>query len=173
MTARRQFRRAIALSGLLFLGACVTPGGQDAPAPNAAATAGPPAETRAAGPVPPGPKPSVPAGFDTRQARSQAGLTRPPLPPMRPSFPRVSPTALDGIALERALTLFGKPTNVRRGPLLTTWTYAGANCALEIDFHFSVVDNAMRAHESRILGPADAGLCLHDLALPNAAIAER
>ena len=173
MTARRQLRRALALSGLLFLGACVTTGGQDAPTAGSAATDGPPAETRAADPVPPGPKPAVPAGFDARQARSQTALGRPPLPPMRPSFPRVSPAALDGIALTRALTLFGKPTDVRRGPLLTTWRYAGANCRLEIDFHFSVVDNAMRAHDTRILGPADAGLCLHDLALPNAAIAER
>ena len=173
MTARRQPRRAIALSGLLFLGACVTSGGQDAPAPDPAITAGPPAETRAAGPVPPGPKPAVPAGFDARQARVQTALDRAPLPPMRPAFPRVSPTELDGMALERALTLFGKPSDVRRSPLLTTWTYAGVHCDLEIDFHFSVVDNAMRAHETRILGPADAGLCLHDLALPNAAIAER
>lgn len=173
MTARRQLRRAIALSGLLLLGACVTSGGQDAPASDPAITAGPPTETRAAGPVPPGPKPALPAGFEARQARLQTALDRPPLPPMRPTFPRVQPGELDGLALERALTLFGKPAEVRRGPLVTTWTYAGAHCALEIDFHFSVVDNAMRAHDTRILGPADTGLCLHDLALPNAAIAER
>ena len=188
MTARRQLRRATAqsgplvsgplvsgllMSGLLLLGACVTPGGQHTPAPDADRTVAPPAQASAAGPVPPGPKPSPPAGFAAEQPRVLGAFERPPLPPMRPTFPRVQPGALDGLALERALTLFGKPAEVRRGPLVTTWTYAGAHCALEIDFHFSVVDNAMRAHDTRILGPADTGLCLHDLALPNAAIAER
>ena len=193
MTARRQFRRAHALSGvlmsgvlmpgllmpgllmsgLLVLGACASPGGPDAPGPAPEATAGPVAETSDATLVPPGPKPTVPAGFAARQPGDAGTIVRPPLPPMRPPFPRVQPAELDGMALERALTLFGKPAEVRRGPLLTTWTYAGVHCDLEIDFHFSVVDNAMRAHDTRILGPADTGLCLHDLALPNAAIAER
>jgi hypothetical protein len=92
---------------------------------------------------------------------------------MRPAFPRVGPGALDGMALERALTIFGKPAAVDRGPLVTTWTYAGAHCRLEIDFHFSVVDNAMRAHDVRVADPAGTSMCLHDLSVPNAAIAER
>jgi hypothetical protein len=162
----------IALLGLLLLGACVTPGGQDVPVADGAA-AGPQANAQAAGPVPPSPKPAVPADFRSQQARTSSALERPPLPPMRPIFPRVRPVELDGLALERALTMFGKPSGVRRSPLVTTWTYAGPHCRLEIDFHFSVVDNAMRAHDTRIQGPADPGLCLHDLALPNSALAER
>lgn len=172
MTARRQLRRALALSGLLFLGACVTTGEQEVPAPESAETPGPPVETRSDDLVPPGPKPPVPADFAARPPRA-AAFARPPLPPMRPTFPRVDPSELEGMALARALSLFGKPAEVRRGPLLTTWTYTGIHCDLQIDFHFSVADNAMRAHDTRILGPADTRLCLHDLALPNAAIAER
>ncbi|MBK1698600.1 hypothetical protein CKO21_15230 [Rhodovibrio salinarum] len=125
--------------------------------------------------MPPGPKPDVPADFPVTSQRPGvfANQAPAPLPPRRPTFPRVQPDALDGMALERALSLFGKPSEVRRGPLVTTWSYAGAHCRLEIDFHFSVVDNAMQAHETRIVGPAAAPLCLHDLAVPNAALAER
>jgi hypothetical protein len=173
MTARRQLRRAFALLGPLVLAGCVTPGDQHTPATDVPPLAGPPAEARIAGPRPPGPKPAVPAGFEVPFARATVAFERPPLPPMRPAFPRVRPEGLEGMALERALSLFGKPTEVRRRALLTTWTYTGAHCRLEIDFHFSVVENLMRAHDTRIRGPATAALCLHDLALPTAALAER
>jgi hypothetical protein len=163
-------RLVLPLTMAVLISACVTTG-QAPPAEEVRAPTPVQAALAPAGPLPPGPKPAAPAGFlpDARTVPT----TPPPLPPTRPPFPRVAPTALDGLKLERALTLFGRPAAVARGPDVTTWTYRTAGCRLEIDFHFSIQQNAMRAHASRIAGPATPEMCLHALAIPRAALAER
>jgi hypothetical protein len=167
---RRPLRWLLPAVTAAVLAGCVTtgpesdgpPAARSAPAQAAAPAAAP------AGPQPPAAKPQVPPDF---RSAVRGSRRPPPLPPSRPAFPRVSPAAVPGIALGRALSLFGKPAAVDRGAEVTTWVYRSGYCRLEIDFHFSVADNAMRAHAYRIAGGPDGRdaasrprLCLHTLA---------
>lgn len=101
----------------------------------------------------------------------------PPSPPTRPAFPRLAKADLTGVSAEAALQLLGAPTDAGRLRGDTVWRYENASCRLDLHFHFSVADNALRAYRAEIgwrIGPEiSEELCLHTLAKDRVRVARQ
>lgn len=184
MPARRPFtpmlKTLAPLAAILLLAGCVTV----APDRRASVDDGVSGEAMA-GVRLPGTKPPVPkmALRPPTATMPVTAATLPPTPPHRPNFPRIEAAELADMTAEQALTIFGTPTRAerQRGDQLggvTAWIYEADGCRLKIAFHFSVADNALRAHAHDVAAldrsaELPESLCLHALAKPKPKLARR
>lgn len=181
MLARRPFtpmlKTLAPLAAILLLAGCVTVApDRRVPVDDGVSTTG----VRLPGIKPPVPQTAVRPPTATTPVTA---ATLPPTPPHRPNFPRIEAAELADMTAEQALTIFGTPTRAerQRGDQLggvTAWIYEADGCRLEIAFHFSVADNALRAHAHDVAALDQStelpeSLCLHALAKPKPKLARR